>query len=280
VRLLFNINLGLQKDENEHLENLRYNHKNKERIKLELEEQNNQIMKNGSQIIDLDNMNQFQFWKSIERLKDFERKEVQFHSSLKNNIAQLHDTVDSGSSHKQISHQDILYFNRKSASENRKQKPKNVDLNPVKTKINHSSSTIRITKKKIKPRRISQSRIKQRMNSESRLKPKKGRNSEMCTTISSFMNKSKKLKNKKRKLPSIKFSFDLDSTIPCVKSPVSKYTLGDINMSNEFSKYSIEPINEEKRMDRLLYKTNTRSTSNVKMPRKSKILLFYNIFRS
>jgi hypothetical protein len=59
-------------------------------------------------------MNQYQFWKYVERLKDFERKEVEFHSSLKTQIVKLHNTVDNDhDSKKNITSHDMLYMKKR-----------------------------------------------------------------------------------------------------------------------------------------------------------------------
>ena len=249
---------------------IRYTHKNKEKILLELEKQNNQANKNKIQIIDLQHMNQYQFWKYVERLKDFERKEVEFHTTLRNNIAKLHNTIESGQKGSHVSSHDILYYNKK--LNKNKSRTQNKDLSPIRNKKStRKTSAIRIkTKSKLKTRVNSEKKIKPRLNSASNPKRRKGRNSEMGTTMSSFVNKSRKIKEKKTKLPSIKFSFDLDSDIPGVKSAVSKYTLQDINMSSEMSKNSIGTINEGTSKGNQRYQLYDKTFINLQNEQRSK----------
>jgi hypothetical protein len=111
-RVINNIATNEEKQQNDYISELRYNHKNHEKILNELEWKQKNSKKKKIQTIDLNKMNQYQFWKYVERLKDFERKEVEFHSSLKHQIVALHDTVGDDNDTKITSH-DMLYMKKK-----------------------------------------------------------------------------------------------------------------------------------------------------------------------
>lgn len=65
--------------------------------------------------IDLDQMNQYQFWKYVERLKEFERKEVVFHTKLKTKLEKLHSTYEAAKveQEKPRPKQEIIKLNKK-----------------------------------------------------------------------------------------------------------------------------------------------------------------------
>jgi hypothetical protein len=98
-----------------------------------------------------------------------------------------------------------------------------------------SVNVIRIKKKQI---------VKPRPVSELRSRSKKGRNSDMGTTMISFVSKSRRSKKNRRRLPSLKLSFDLDSGIPGLTSFSSQPSRG--GHSHYSSNYEFFPIHEER----------------------------------
>ncbi|CAI2363504.1 unnamed protein product [Moneuplotes crassus] len=227
--------------EEDFLHKVRRNAKTNKQDLKEIDSSNGR-QKEKKDIVDLRNINQYTGAKIIRKLKDFERKELKFHTALKKEINKFHSATEI--EEKPAGHHEILYLAKKKQKTNKnlKTNTKNKDLHPVsQAKKRRSSSMLRIKKR---------TKIKPRLSSATNSKPRRGRNSSIQTTISSFITKSKRLKPKaKKKLPSIKLSFDFDTDIPIIKSVTSKYTIQDINLSSEFSK--IGPIKEENSPRRL-----------------------------
>ena len=102
-------------------------------------------------IIDFDKMSQYQIWKYIDKLKDFERKETQFHSSLKDSIVKLHRAVSVSAEdreNKEYHKHEYETIRMKEKSRKKKNSKQNIDLSPVQNKSNNTANVIRIKKTK------------------------------------------------------------------------------------------------------------------------------------
>jgi hypothetical protein len=199
--------------------------------------------------IDFDKMNQYQFWKYIERLKDFERKEVVFHESYKNDIQKFNRTLEFHHPKKNKSRINNVVDTKRSNS------VKNSDLRIQ--KLQKSEKVIRIRKSKVGARVLSAQKRNPKSN-----------NSEMLTTMSSLMIKNKK--KKRKKLPSLKLSFELENSI----NPMSTISTRFHSNEGSRSKYNVDPIFENKSHARMI-SINSESSFNAKFSKTRTSQHFY-----
>lgn len=197
-----------------------------------------QAKRNRTVKIDFDKMDQYQFCKYAARLKDFERKEVEFHAKLKENIHKLHETVAAPNKNDKTTFKSTLFrtksLNRDLSPNQSLQKPSS----PVKKVNSTTTNIIRIKKTKPKPR--------QGVNSANR-ESRKGRNQSTTHTYTSS-SANKKNKGRKPRLPSLKLSMDFDNSLNLgIPTISSQYLTHDFGISEQDSRYNIEPIYESKR---------------------------------
>ena len=94
-----------------------------------------------------------------------------------------------------------------------------------------------------------QNKIRIRPVSEIKDRNKKGRNTEMCTTMSSFI--SKKRKTKKVKLPKLKLSFDYENSIQPMHTVSSHNFTRDFMFSGNDTPGKEVRIEESKRSHKI-----------------------------
>mmetsp|Transcript_29194 Transcript_29194/g.33417 ORF Transcript_29194/g.33417 Transcript_29194/m.33417 type:complete len:193 (-) Transcript_29194:27-605(-) len=131
----------------------------------------------------------------------------------------------------------LYYYKKKRKKKTEKQ---NKDLLPVSTRLQNNDKVIRIKKsKKLKIRPVSAA------------KPvfKHGRNMEMCTTMSSIGQHSKQ--KRKPKLPSLKLSFDFDTSGNAIPTVSSNNLTRELLNSGHNTPFKSSLIGESKRSHKL-----------------------------